>query len=281
MIHPLQPPDPAAVAAHYDDLDVFYRDVWGEHVHHGYWASGREPPGEAAAALVHRVARAAGLAPGDRVCDVGCGYGGTARLLAGHYQADVTGVTISRAQFEYAQRQPVRSGRVRFRLEDWLDNTLPADSYDVVLAIESTEHMPSLARFLSECRRVLKPGGRLVICAWLSREHPSRRQVRHLLEPICREGRLVRLGTRREYADDIEEAGLRLDAYEDITRRVRKTWVICARRLLGRLLGDRRYRRFLFDRAQPNRVFALTLIRLLLAFYSGALRYCIFTAGKK
>ena len=50
MIFPTVPQTTEAVAAHYDELDAFYREVWGEHVHHGYWASGRETP-EAAADL--------------------------------------------------------------------------------------------------------------------------------------------------------------------------------------------------------------------------------------
>ena len=42
MIVPRDPQSAAAVADHYDELDPFYREIWGEHVHHGYWATGRE-----------------------------------------------------------------------------------------------------------------------------------------------------------------------------------------------------------------------------------------------
>jgi tocopherol O-methyltransferase len=41
-----------AVAAHYDELDAFYRDIWGEHVHHGFWPTGRETPAQAVIALI-------------------------------------------------------------------------------------------------------------------------------------------------------------------------------------------------------------------------------------
>ena len=56
MIRPSRPQTTAAVAAHYDELDPFYREVWGEHVHHGFWATGRESPTAAAEALVDLVA---------------------------------------------------------------------------------------------------------------------------------------------------------------------------------------------------------------------------------
>ena len=85
MIHPNRPQTTGAVAAHYDELDPFYREVWGEHVHHGYWPSGRESPAEAADALVRLVADRLDLEPGQAVCDIGCGYGATAAdLVARH-----------------------------------------------------------------------------------------------------------------------------------------------------------------------------------------------------
>ncbi|HKY82649.1 MAG TPA: SAM-dependent methyltransferase, partial [Sphingobium sp.] len=52
MIVPDLPPTAASVARHYDELDVAYRRLWGDHVHHGYWQHGRETPEEAVAALV-------------------------------------------------------------------------------------------------------------------------------------------------------------------------------------------------------------------------------------
>lgn len=80
----------ATVARHYDELDAFYRDVWGEHVHHGLWRTGDESPLEAAEQLVDHVATAVGLQRGDHVIDVGAGYGGTARRLAARFGARVT-----------------------------------------------------------------------------------------------------------------------------------------------------------------------------------------------
>jgi tocopherol O-methyltransferase len=90
------------VAAHYDDLDRFYREIWGEHIHHGLWQSRGEPADEATRHLIAVVAAQARVQAGDRVCDVGSGYGGTARTLAREYAAEVTALTVSRAQHEHA-----------------------------------------------------------------------------------------------------------------------------------------------------------------------------------
>src|SRR3978361_1598672 len=62
-----------------------------------------------------------------------------------------------------------RKGALTFHRRDWLDNGLPDAAFDRAYAIESSEHMVDKARFFSEAWRVLKPGGRLVVCAWLSR----------------------------------------------------------------------------------------------------------------
>ena len=51
--------DVAAVAAHYDDLDLFYRTIWGTHVHHGYWKTGKENRQEAVLNLTRLVAEQA------------------------------------------------------------------------------------------------------------------------------------------------------------------------------------------------------------------------------
>src|SRR3712207_8571359 len=82
MISPRRAIDSSEVASHYDELDHFYREVWGEHVHHGLWRRGDETPEEAARELALEVADRAAVGAGDRVVDVGGGYGATARLLA-------------------------------------------------------------------------------------------------------------------------------------------------------------------------------------------------------
>ena len=65
MIHPALPQTAAAVAAHYDELDPFYREVWGLHVHHGYWRTGSETPEAAMEALVVACMRRASLGADD------------------------------------------------------------------------------------------------------------------------------------------------------------------------------------------------------------------------
>jgi tocopherol O-methyltransferase len=265
----------AGVAHHYDEPDPFYRNLWGEHLHHGLWRSGSEPPAVAVLQLLELVASRAGLEPGARVCDVGAGYGASARWLASRYGAQVTALTLSPAQYAYACAQPTVPGAPtpRYLLQDWLSNTLPGGSADVVIALESTEHMADLKRCFAQLRRVLRPGGRFVICAWLACETPEPWEIRLLLEPICREGRLAGLGSMSEYRSALEGAGLVVDTEEDLSREVRRTWGVVLRRLFTGLLSERAYRRYLLDARQYERLFVWTVARMALAYRTGSLRY--------
>jgi tocopherol O-methyltransferase len=280
MITPTAEPRPAAVAAHYDDLDRFYREIWGEHVHHGLWRSGRESPEVAVEQLIARVAECAGITPGDRVCDVGCGYGGTARVLARTYGAVVTGVTISPAQWTYARGVDPAAANPTYLLGDWCANELPPGAFDAVIAIESSEHMADKRVFFAEAERVLRPGGRLVVAAWLARPSARRWEVRHLLEPICREGRLPGMGTADEYLAMARAVGLEPVHYEDLSRQVKRTWPICAWRTIKGLIQNPAYRHFLVRGKSPDRIFALTLLRILLAYQTGSMRYGILKGVK-
>jgi tocopherol O-methyltransferase len=273
MIVPREIQTHAAVADHYDDLDAIYRGLWGLDVHHGYWRTGRETPDEAVAALSELVGEELAIRHGARLVDIGCGYGGTARRFAGR-GAGVIGLSLSREQISHA---PPASG-VELRCADWLANGLPAASFDGAYAIESSEHMADKPGFFREARRVLRPDGRLVICAWLASDEPTRWQVRHLLEPICREGRLPSMLTAGEYRDMATSAGFRCVNYRDISQSVARTWSICFRRFLRAMAFDSTMRRRILT--ARNRIFALSVPRLILAYHTGAMRYGVFTLAK-
>ncbi len=275
MIFPKQPQSTLAVAAHYDELDSFYREIWGQHVHHGYWATGRESATEAAEALIELLAAKLRLAPAQEVCDIGCGYGATAEFLAERHAVDVVGLTVSGTQAERASTRVVQRGRLCILRRDWLENGFKAERFDRMYAVESSEHMPDKQRFFTEAFRTLKPGGVFVVCAWLACKDPGAWQIRYLLEPICREGRLPSMGDEADYRRMAVQAGFRLVEVLDLTDQVRRTWSICARRALGKLVTEPRYMRFLLDRSAEDRSFAMTLFRIIIAYRTHAMRYCV------
>ncbi|HEV2811996.1 MAG TPA: methyltransferase domain-containing protein, partial [Solirubrobacteraceae bacterium] len=224
-------------------------------------------------ALARRVADAAVIGRGDRVVDVGCGYGATARLLARERGATVTGLTLSAAQVSGA---PAQDG-VTLLVRDWLDNRLPDGAFDAAIAIESLSHMPDKPRVFAELARVVRPGGRVVVVDWLARERSGAVERRLLLDPICREGRLPELLPASAYVALMREAGLTVTGFDDVSRRAVRTWTVVARRLPGVLARDPR----LLVAAWPERAFLPSLARIPLAERTGAMRLALLTADRR
>jgi SAM-dependent methyltransferase len=106
-------------------------------------------------------------ARGERVLDVGCSQG-IASILAGREGFETVGVDVQESRIEYANadlaKEPdaVRE-RVSFVLADGYSLDFGADSFDTVLLGEVLEHLQEPGSMLAEARRVLKPGGRIVI----------------------------------------------------------------------------------------------------------------------
>ena len=269
-------PDEDDVARHYDALDAAYRRVWGEHVHHGLWTTGDETPEQAAVALAEHVAGAAGIGAGDEVFDVGCGYGATARLLAGR-GARVTGFTLSAAQ---AAAAPPTDG-VELLVRSWLENGMEDASADAAIAIESLSHMTDKPRAFAELARVVRPGGRVAIVDWLTRERPGPVERRMLLDPICREGHLPSMHPASEYATWLREEGLAVVGFEDLSARAWRTWAVVARRMAALPAHDPALLRELLSARNPDRRFGFSLARIPIALRSGAMRLGMLVAERR
>lgn len=269
------------VARHYDDLDPYYRSLWGEHVHHGLWDhevphQGARSLSDATEALIRHVVGRAGIGVGAAVCDIGSGYGATARFLAQEVGARVTAITVSPAQHAAALAAPSIAPPPDYRLGDFLESALPSASFDAAIAVESLSHMPDLPATLREIRRILRPGAPFVACVWLAGDGVSGWRQRHLVEPIRREGRLARLCTSGDMEAALREAGFRTETPDDLSREVRRTWSVVIGRVVARLVRDPEARRVVA--AGGEAVFARTVARIWLGYHVGAMRYGVFTA---
>ncbi|MEM6597043.1 MAG: methyltransferase domain-containing protein [Cyanobacteria bacterium P01_D01_bin.36] len=166
-----------SVATSYDEWtqDGLLEFYWGEHIHLGHYGS---PPKQkdfrqAKFDFVHEMVKWGGLdkcAPGTTVLDVGCGIGGSSRVLAKDYGFDVTGVTISPGQVERATQLTPQGVSARFLVDDAMALSFPDESFDVVWSLEAGPHMPDKGVFAQELLRVLKPGGLLVVGDWNQRD---------------------------------------------------------------------------------------------------------------
>lgn len=179
------------VAKEYDawTSDGILEHYWGEHIHLGWYSPEEMKAGYkkkdfigAKYDFIDKMMEFSGLqslkSPPAKVLDVGCGIGGTSRYLASKLgeQTEVTGITLSPKQVERAtQLAKARGlGNAKFQVMDALAMTFPDNSFDMVWACESGEHMPDKKAYVEEMSRVLKPGGIMVVATWCQRDDESR-----------------------------------------------------------------------------------------------------------
>jgi tocopherol O-methyltransferase len=219
----------ASIREHYDRLSPVYRDVWGIHIHHGYWIDGTETKERAQEHLIEHLVRQIGMLPAARVLDIGCGIGGTAIYLAERFDAQVLGITISPVQAAMAMCSARESGVAgcTFAAMDAEEMAL-RDQFDMVCCVEALSHMTNRDRVLEDAIGLLKPGGKLGIIDWFKQPGIGRADETAYLGPL-EKGMLVHhLDTIGEYAARIQSRGCHITAEEDLTNSVAKTWDICS-----------------------------------------------------
>lgn len=222
------------IASFYDLRSAAWETVWGEHLHHGLYdiVDGRRLHGtEAQEATITELLRMGGQLPEEpNVLDVGCGIGGASRFIAQNLQgARVTGITLSPKQAERAtelNREMGLDERVKNEVRDAMNNGFKDQQFDIVWSLESAEHMPDKMHFVSECARVLKPGGKMLMLAWCIREPTTtfklseRFAIRRIMEEYC----LPRLAPPSEYVTEMVRSGLRDVQVDDWTKRAAPFW---------------------------------------------------------
>jgi cyclopropane-fatty-acyl-phospholipid synthase len=172
------------IHAHYDLGNEFYR-LWLDPsmAYSSAWFEGdpSRPLTEAQEAKVRRALRECGLRPGDRLLEIGCGWGGLAEVATTEFDAHVTGVTLSTEQLDYAQDRLAaleRSQQADLRLQDYRD--IDDGPFDAICSIEMFE---AVGReywdgYFATLARQLKPGGRACIQSITIRDDLFDRYVR-------------------------------------------------------------------------------------------------------
>ena len=176
-----------SVAREYDawTSDGILEYYWGEHIHLGYYNEEEMEAGykkkdfiQAKYDFIDEMMKLGGIDPavdsGAKVLDVGCGFGGTSRYLADKLgpKADVTGITLSPNQVKRGTELAEERGltNAKFTVMNALEMDFPDNSFDIVWACESGEHMPDKEAYINEMMRVLKPGGKFVMATWCQRD---------------------------------------------------------------------------------------------------------------
>ena len=210
--------------AYYDGpADEIYRTIWGDNVHLGVPCSDECPHPEAMEHTNELMANAVALGPGLRVLDLGCGYGSTARYLATNFGCAVTGTNISEKELELARERASQSGLdhlLSFEYEDFHRLGYPDGSYDVVWSQEAFLHAADKNAVLSECMRVLKPGGSLIFTDILVRRNtPDADRVR-----IYDRVKSPDMWDLDDYRQALSQLGLSVSCEEDWSQHVARSY---------------------------------------------------------
>ena len=210
-------------AAHYDRVTAAWGLLLGDALHYGVFDRGDESLSEATHALTQRMVDGLRSEPGQRVLDVGCGTGAPACDLAEVHGLEIVGITTSEVGVAAADARAHDRGlsdRVSFELRDGTDNGFPDASFDRVWVLESSHLMPNRRALISECARVLRPGGRMVLCD-VMRLRPipfdELRRRRDAFAVLRAAFGNARMDTMDDYVGLAEDAGLSVDHREDLS----------------------------------------------------------------
>jgi 27-O-demethylrifamycin SV methyltransferase len=216
-------------AAHYDRVTAAWGLLLGPELHYGVFDSPDEPLEVATGRLTSLMVEGARLEAGQRVLDVGCGTGAPACRLVTEHGVEVVGITTSAVGVAAARARAAEAGvaGATFEVRDGTDNGLPEASFDRVWVLESSHLMPDRAALLHECARVLRPGGRVVLCDII-----RRREIPFLeLRDRQREFAVLRtafgaarMDTLDQYAAHARAAGLEPEDPVDLTSRTLLTF---------------------------------------------------------
>lgn len=222
----------AAVERYYDTTLDLYEELWGQHVHHGFWDIGERPGNDddrhvATDRLVRELVDFAGIPSGARVLDVGCGIGGPAMHLAGPLGCTVEGVTLSAAQAARANEKAAELGlgdRTNFRQSDFFEAGYPDASFDAVWAVESLMHIADREAFFAEVLRVLKPGGIVAIATWSVRDGELDAAETRVVDQILRHQVMPSFSSLEEHERLAAAAGFTDIAIVDWSGNVANSW---------------------------------------------------------
>ena len=209
---------------HYDQDPRVFELFLGSHLKYsaGLYRDGASTLDDAQTAKLHFIARRLGLSGGERILDVGCGWGSVACFLASEYGCQVTGITPAPRQADYVRARAQQAGigdRVRTVVTHFQDFTERAE-FDGVCFVGSIVHIPRKREVLAQAARLLRNGGRLYLSETCFRNERiasrfiSSQGVDFLREQIFGWGELVPLSA---YVGACEDAGLSLCAVDDLS----------------------------------------------------------------
>ena len=165
----------AANAQHYEIPAAYFKTVLGEHLKYssGYWPTGNESLDKSEAAMLALTCERAELTDGQRVLELGCGWGSLSMWMASQYpQSTIVAVSNSNSQRHYIETQAAERGIGNLQVVTCdINNFKPEGHFDRVVSVEMFEHVRNHRQLLRRINDWLKPGGKLFAHIFTHHKH--------------------------------------------------------------------------------------------------------------
>ena len=216
----------------YDTSTPLWLDVWGEHMHHGYYGpDGKASKNDRQAQLdlMEALLGWGGVEGASHILDAGCGVGGSARFLARRFGSRVYGLTLSPVQARRARQYNEAAGLARqidIEVRDMLSLGAGDGPFDLIWSLESAEHIADKTALMKLFYERLAPGGRLLMATWCRRPLPPPLSgaEKRMLDRIYRWYHLPPMIAMPELAALAREAGFSSVQTDDWSRAVAPFW---------------------------------------------------------
>jgi cyclopropane fatty-acyl-phospholipid synthase-like methyltransferase len=192
-------------------------------------------------AATDTLARLVNISRSTHILDVCCGLGGPARYLAYHYGNHVTGIDLNQSRVEGAVRLTDMVGleeKVSFYHANALSSALPSDEFDALIAQEAFCHIANKPLLLTECVRLLKPGGLIAFTDILATTSMTTTVRKRLHQEMA----FTELNTLDGYQALLKVSGCELKEAEDLSEEWAR--ILVERLAMYRSLKDQTVARF-------------------------------------
>lgn len=220
----------AEIAEYYDRTQVHYQRAWDLNhslaMHYGYTDEVVRSFRPSLANMNQQMANYAQIKPGENVLDAGCGVGGSAIYLAKALKCKVQGISLSQLQITQAQQNAKLNGLdhlLDFSCQDFTETNFSDASFDVVWGLESIVHQEDKSAFLREAKRILKPGGRIIMGEYLKAPRPLSMQEDALLNKWLAAWAVPPIARLVDFENQVAKLDFSAMRSKNITEHIRKS----------------------------------------------------------
>lgn len=260
---------------YYNECHYDYLFSWCNTDNLAYWGSDKPYHHQALLNMNRELYKAAAIQANESVLDAGCGLGGSSLWMATEHGNQVTGISLSKKQIDYARNQAKKrklADKVDFQMADFCQTPFADESFDVVWVMESSCYALNKDTLINEAYRLLKKGGKLILCdAFMLRRQFNEQEWQTVMQFLTG-WMLPNLSDREEFNGLLQNAGFNSQQVLPSSKHMYKTakkWALIQK--VNQWLG------FRSDIQINNYQNCFVQYEL---FHKPILEYCIFVARK-